>query len=68
MAHARPQPVGVIAPAGSRLAGELKRELGAANLASVSMVASDRDWPAEMTDLVSLPYLQGVVVGSDEGA
>ncbi len=43
---AAPQPIGVIAPAGSRLAGELKRELSAANLASVSMVASDRDWPA----------------------
>jgi len=60
-------PVGVVAPAGSRLAGELKRELAAANLASVSMVASDRDWPSEMTDLVALPYLQGVLVGSDDG-
>ena len=62
-----PPPIGVIAPAGSRLAGELKREITAANLTSVSMIASDRDWPAEMTDLVSLPYLQGVVVGSDDG-
>src|SRR5882724_2346355 len=60
-------PVGVVAPAGSRLAGELKRELAAANLSAVSMVTSDREWPAEMTDLVALPYLQGVVVGSDEG-
>ena len=67
VAHAAPQPIGVIAPAGSRLAGELKRELSAANLASVSMVASDRDWPPEMTDLVSIPYLQGVVVGSNDG-
>jgi hypothetical protein len=67
VARGAPQPVGVVAPAGSRLAGELKRELSAANLSSVSMVASDRDWPAEMTDLVALPYLQGVVVGSDEG-
>jgi hypothetical protein len=66
MALATPQPIGVIAPAGSRLAGELKRELGAANLASVSMVASDREWPAEMIDLVSIPYLQGVVVGSND--
>jgi hypothetical protein len=60
-------PVGVVAPPGSRLAGELKRELSAANLASVSMVTSDREWPAEMVDLVALPYLQGVVVGSDGG-
>ncbi|HET6150250.1 MAG TPA: hypothetical protein VFH68_22105 [Polyangia bacterium] len=67
MLYAATAPVGVVAPAGSRLAGELKRELAAANLASVSMVASDRDWPAEMTDLVALPYLQGVVVGSDDG-
>ena len=66
-AHGAPHPVGVVAPAGSRLAGELKRELAAANLSSVTMVAMDRDWPAEMTDLVALPYLQGVVVGSDEG-
>ena len=66
-AQAASPPVGVVAPAGSRLAGELKRELTVANLASVSMVASDRDWPAEMTDLVALPYLQGVVVGSDDG-
>jgi hypothetical protein len=67
MAHAAPQPIGVIAPAGSRLAGELKRELSAANLVSVSMLASDRDWPAEMTDLASIPYLQGVVVGANDG-
>jgi hypothetical protein len=67
VAQAAPQPIGVIAPAGSRLAGELKRELSAANLASVSMLASDRDWPAEMTDLVSIPYLQGVVVGANDG-
>jgi hypothetical protein len=62
-----PPPIGVIAPAGSRLAGELKREIAAANLTWASMVTSDRDWPAEMTDLVALPYLQGVVVGSDDG-
>ena len=31
------------------------------------MLASDRDWPAEMTDLVSIPYLQGVVVGANDG-
>jgi len=67
IAQAAPQPIGVIAPAGSRLAGELKRELSEANLASVSMLASDRDWPAEMTDLVSIPYLQGVVVGANDG-
>ena len=68
VAHAEPpQPIGLIAPAGSRLASELKRELGDANLASVSMVASDRDWPPEMIDLVSIPYLQGVVVGSNDG-
>ena len=67
VARAAPQPIGVIAPAGSRLAGELKRELSAADLASVSMIASDRDWPPEMTDLVSIPYLQGVVVGSNDG-
>jgi hypothetical protein len=66
-ARAAPQPIGVIAPAGSRLAGELKRELAGASLASVSMVTSDRDWPVEMIDLVSIPYLQGVVVGSNEG-
>jgi len=66
-AQAAPQPIGVIAPAGSRLAAELKRELSAANLASVSMLASDRDWPAEMIDLVSNPYLQGVVVGGNDG-
>ena len=66
-ANASPQPIGVIAPAGSRLAGELKRELSAANLVSVSMVTSDRDWPSEMIDLVSIPYLQGVVVGSNDG-
>src|SRR5581483_2099669 len=67
VALAAQQPVGVIAPAGSRLAGELKRELSAANLASVSLVASDREWPAEMIDLVSSPYLQGVVVGANDG-
>jgi len=67
VAQAAPQPISVIAPAGSRLAGELKRELSEANLASVSMLASDRDWPAEMTDLVSIPYLQGVVVGANDG-
>jgi hypothetical protein len=66
-AHGSPQPIGVIAPAGSRLAGELKRELSEANLTSVSMVTSDRDWPSEMIDLVSIPYLHGVVVGSNDG-
>lgn len=65
-AAAAPGPVGVVAPAGSRLADELRRELAAAQLAWVPAVAGERGWPGERGDLGALPYARGVVVGSND--
>jgi len=65
-ATAAAEPIGVVAPARSRLADEMRRELAAAQIAWVSMVVNDLGWPGEAADLGPTPYARGVVVASSD--